>query len=165
VTNPLILLGNDESKRCPNVWLEDKYLPGLKTTALDFMAECRALQVKALKALALGMEHVPADFFEDYHTDEDNQLRLLHCTTIFFSFTISRGSTTRDLTCRQILQPLARCLSEEKKAALARTLWVPSSASSTSHPKLTRTGLFHMHLPLPGRCRRPGGGRPCKARS
>ncbi|RSH91931.1 hypothetical protein EHS25_009301 [Saitozyma podzolica] len=54
-------MGNDESKGCPNVWLEDE-----------------ALQVKALKALALGMEHVPADFFEDYHTDEDNQLRLLH---------------------------------------------------------------------------------------
>jgi isopenicillin N synthase-like dioxygenase len=75
--------GNDESKRCPNVWLEDKYLPGLKTNALDFMTECRALQMKALKALALGMEHVPADFFEDYHTDADDQLRLLHCTSTF----------------------------------------------------------------------------------
>lgn len=33
----------------------------------------------ALRALALGMPHVPTDFFDEYHTEADNQLRLLHC--------------------------------------------------------------------------------------
>ena len=32
-------LGSDESQRCPNIWLEDKYLPGLKATSQEFMAE------------------------------------------------------------------------------------------------------------------------------
>lgn len=32
-------LGSDESQRCPNIWLDDKYLPGLKATAQEFMAE------------------------------------------------------------------------------------------------------------------------------
>lgn len=87
-------LGSDESNRCPNIWLEDKYLPGLKATAQEFMEQglsCqprmvprltmsgRKLQMQTLKALAVGMPGVPAGFFEEYHTDGDNQLRLLHC--------------------------------------------------------------------------------------
>jgi hypothetical protein len=32
-------VGSDESNRCPNIWLEDKYLPGLKATAQAFMVE------------------------------------------------------------------------------------------------------------------------------
>ena len=31
--------GSDESNRCPNIWLEDRYLPGLKDTAQAFMVE------------------------------------------------------------------------------------------------------------------------------
>lgn len=30
-------IGSDESNRCPNIWLEDKYLPGLKATSQEFM--------------------------------------------------------------------------------------------------------------------------------
>jgi isopenicillin N synthase-like dioxygenase len=43
------------------------------------MGSCRELEVMALKALALGMPSVPENFFEEYHSDADNQLRLLHC--------------------------------------------------------------------------------------
>ncbi len=43
------------------------------------MQEGRGLQEMAMKALALGMPGVPEDFFEEYHSDADNQLRLLHC--------------------------------------------------------------------------------------
>lgn len=71
-------MGSDESHRCKNIWLEDKYLPGLKSTAQEFMAEGRKLQMQTLRALAVGMPGVPAGFFEEYHTDGDNQLRLLH---------------------------------------------------------------------------------------
>lgn len=39
----------------------------------------RKLQMQTLRALAVGMPGVPAGFFEEYHTDGDNQLRLLHC--------------------------------------------------------------------------------------
>ena len=43
------------------------------------METCRKLQLKALRALAIGMPGVPDDFFEPYHDEADNQLRLLHC--------------------------------------------------------------------------------------
>jgi isopenicillin N synthase-like dioxygenase len=33
----------------------------------------------ALKALSIGMPGVPVGYFEDYHSDFDNQLRFLHC--------------------------------------------------------------------------------------
>lgn len=72
-------LGNERSTHCPNIWLEDKYLPGFRAYALDFQATCRKLQMMALRALAIGMPHVPDGFFEEYHDAEDNQLRLLHC--------------------------------------------------------------------------------------
>jgi hypothetical protein len=35
--------------------------------------------MQTLKALAVGMPGVPAGFFEEYHDEGDNQLRLLHC--------------------------------------------------------------------------------------
>lgn len=43
------------------------------------MQSCRRLQMMALQALALGMPDIPPDFFEEFHTEADNQLRLLHC--------------------------------------------------------------------------------------
>lgn len=72
-------LGSDTSSRCQNIWLEDKYLPGFRAGCERFMDVGRKLQVKALRALALGMPHVPLNFFDEYHSDGDNQLRLLHC--------------------------------------------------------------------------------------
>ena len=71
-------VGNEASKRCKNVWLEDQYLPGLRSTCVEFMGEGRKLQIKALRALAIGMPGVPDKFFDEYHSDADNQLRLLH---------------------------------------------------------------------------------------
>lgn len=35
--------------------------------------------MQTLKALAVGMPGIPAGFFEEYHDEGDNQLRLLHC--------------------------------------------------------------------------------------
>jgi hypothetical protein len=35
--------------------------------------------MQTLKALAVGMPGVQPGFFEEYHDEGDNQLRLLHC--------------------------------------------------------------------------------------
>ena len=43
----------------------------------------RKLQLMVLRALAIGMPNVPADFFDEYHSEADNQLRLLHCELSF----------------------------------------------------------------------------------
>jgi hypothetical protein len=42
----------------------------------------RKLQMQTLKALAVGMPGVPPGFFEEYHDEGDNQLRLLHCEPV-----------------------------------------------------------------------------------
>jgi hypothetical protein len=42
-TDEELITGSDESQRCPNIWLEDKYLPGLKSTSQEFMAEGQSL--------------------------------------------------------------------------------------------------------------------------
>jgi hypothetical protein len=39
--------------------------------------------MQTLKALAVGMPGVPPGFFEEYHDEGDNQLRLLHCQSLF----------------------------------------------------------------------------------
>jgi len=70
--------GSSDSQRCQNIWIDDKYLPGFRAGCERFMSIGRQLQVMALRALALGMPHVPADFFDAYHSEGDNQLRLLH---------------------------------------------------------------------------------------
>ncbi|ORX36674.1 flavonol synthase/flavanone 3-hydroxylase [Kockovaella imperatae] len=71
-------MGSETATHNPNIWLEDDYLPGLRAYSVAFQATCRALQMRTLRALALGMPEVPEDFFERYHTEGDNQLRLLH---------------------------------------------------------------------------------------
>jgi hypothetical protein len=38
--------------------------------------------MQTLKALAVGMPGVPPGFFEEYHDEGDNQLRLLHCQSL-----------------------------------------------------------------------------------
>ncbi|WVQ82264.1 hypothetical protein IAT38_004392 [Cryptococcus sp. DSM 104549] len=71
-------MGDEHSRRCENIWLEEKYFPGMRATCLKFMETCQQLQKRTLKALALGMPGVPENFFEEYHADSDNQLRFLH---------------------------------------------------------------------------------------
>ncbi|KAL7422068.1 hypothetical protein Q5752_003843 [Cryptotrichosporon argae] len=60
-----------------NIWIEDKYLPGFRDACTAYMSTCRGVQVMALRALAIGMPGVPDGFFDEYHSDADNQLRLL----------------------------------------------------------------------------------------
>ncbi|BEI86531.1 hypothetical protein CcaverHIS002_0608180 [Cutaneotrichosporon cavernicola] len=99
-------MGSGDSQRCHNVWIEDHYLPGFRAGAEHFMSIGRALQEKALHALALGMPHVPTDFFDKYHTDADNQLRLLHSPwSVFESGEKGRiGAHTDFSTCTFLFQ-------------------------------------------------------------
>jgi isopenicillin N synthase-like dioxygenase len=65
--------------RLPNIWLPDPILPGFREYATSFFEDCRSLQIIALRALAMGLPGVEElDFFEPYHTEVANQLRLLH---------------------------------------------------------------------------------------
>ncbi|KAM0746961.1 flavonol synthase/flavanone 3-hydroxylase [Meredithblackwellia eburnea MCA 4105] len=70
--------GNEDNLNVPNIWLPDEDLPGFRAYATQFFRECRTLQGVVLRALAVGSPGMADDFFDAYHTEGDNQLRLLH---------------------------------------------------------------------------------------
>ncbi|KAH7920281.1 flavonol synthase/flavanone 3-hydroxylase [Leucogyrophana mollusca] len=71
--------GNEDSTRLQNIWPPEEDLPGFREQAVAFFKVCREFQTsKILPALALGMPGVPAGFFDQYHQQADNQVRLLH---------------------------------------------------------------------------------------
>jgi isopenicillin N synthase-like dioxygenase len=70
--------GTEGNIEIENIWLPEADLQGFRAYTTAFYQECCQLQKKVLSALALGMPHVPANFFDDYHQNADNQLRLLH---------------------------------------------------------------------------------------
>ncbi|KAK7041454.1 hypothetical protein VNI00_009320 [Paramarasmius palmivorus] len=71
-------IGNDTSDRLENIWVPEEDLPGFKDYTMDYFWTCRKFQMeKLLPALAIGMG-LDRNFFNDYHKDADNQLRLLH---------------------------------------------------------------------------------------
>ena len=69
--------GIDE-RRHKNIWVAEEALPGFRAYCEDFMQLGRELQGATLKALAIGMG-VPIDFFDPFHSEANNQVRLLHC--------------------------------------------------------------------------------------
>ena len=56
----------------------------------------RKLQMQTLKALAVGMPGVPPGFFEEYHDEGDNQLRLLHCMSPLLLYSHSETEEADD---------------------------------------------------------------------
>ncbi|KAF7981722.1 hypothetical protein HWV62_32317 [Athelia sp. TMB] len=66
--------------RLPNVFPPPAVLPGFEDACLAFFAAGRALQGTVLTALALGFENpaVPPHFFDAFHAEAANQVRLLH---------------------------------------------------------------------------------------
>lgn len=74
--------GREDDPVMPNIWLPDGVLPGFKEACTDFYWACREiLEVNFLRALALGLG-VSEDYFLQYHTNADNQLRLLHYPSV-----------------------------------------------------------------------------------
>jgi len=72
-------LGSDSpTARLPNVWLPEDKLPGFRQNAMKFFDEGRKLQKKVLSALAMGIPGAEDNFFDHYHEEEANQVRLLH---------------------------------------------------------------------------------------
>ncbi|ORY77987.1 flavonol synthase/flavanone 3-hydroxylase [Leucosporidium creatinivorum] len=92
-----------------NLWLPDEDLPGFRAYCTSFFSECRGIQMKVLNALALGMPEVAPDFFESFHQEADNQLRLLHYpsapTDVFKTGSKGRiGAHTDFSTCTLLFQ-------------------------------------------------------------
>jgi isopenicillin N synthase-like dioxygenase len=72
-------LGNDASTaRLRNIWLPEDKLPGFRDSAKKFFEEGCTLEKKVLTALAMGIPGIEDNFFDEYHTERDNQIRLLH---------------------------------------------------------------------------------------
>ena len=66
--------------RLTNIWPPEDKLPqlrGFRDETTIFFEECWILQKKALTALAMGIPGVEQTFFDEYHTEHDNQVRLL----------------------------------------------------------------------------------------
>ncbi|KAK7041439.1 hypothetical protein VNI00_009305 [Paramarasmius palmivorus] len=71
-------LGKDDtSATLDNIWIPEEDLPGFRKHVMDYFWTCRRFQVeKLLPALAIGMG-LDRNFFNEYHKNADNQLRLL----------------------------------------------------------------------------------------
>lgn len=70
-------LGREDDERTPNIWLPEETLPGFRQFFTDFYETCYCIELDILRAIALGMG-LPDEFFREYHTKKDNQIRLLH---------------------------------------------------------------------------------------
>lgn len=70
-------MGREDDERTPNIWLPEDVLPGFRLSCNEFFETCYGTAMDLLRAIAIGME-LPEDYFREYHTKKDNQLRLLH---------------------------------------------------------------------------------------
>jgi len=71
-------IGSPASPSVENIWIPDEDLPGFKDYCMQFFEICKAFEMnKLLPALAIGLG-LERDFFAEYHSLGDNQLRLLH---------------------------------------------------------------------------------------
>lgn len=69
-------LGNDNNERFYNIWPDDD-IPGFKEYCKYYFKISDATGKLFLRAIALGMD-LDEEFFLPYHSESDNQLRLLH---------------------------------------------------------------------------------------
>ena len=71
-------IGREGEDCMPNHWPEETgAVAGFKETMLEFFAQCKALHVDVMRAIAIGMGLDKA-FFDPYVDVGDNTLRLLH---------------------------------------------------------------------------------------
>ncbi|KAK1991147.1 flavonol synthase/flavanone 3-hydroxylase [Colletotrichum falcatum] len=70
-------IGREDDGHLPNIWIPEESLPGFRSFFNDFYEVCYRLELRLLRAVALGMG-LDEDFFRGYHTQRDNQIRLLH---------------------------------------------------------------------------------------
>ncbi|KAK1219443.1 hypothetical protein PQX77_017815 [Marasmius sp. AFHP31] len=105
-------IGDETSPARPgleNIWLPEEDLPGFREHALDYCRACRVFQMEQLlPALSIGMG-LDKDFFNEYHKNGENQLRLVHYpeapTEVFETGEKGRiGAHTDYLTCTILFQ-------------------------------------------------------------
>ncbi|KAM4067147.1 2OG-Fe(II) oxygenase superfamily protein [Hirsutella rhossiliensis] len=70
-------IGSDENARMPNIWPPEHEVPGFREFFGRFYDACYGVEVKLLKAIAVGMG-LDEGYFLDYHSKTNNQIRLLH---------------------------------------------------------------------------------------
>ncbi|RYO77010.1 hypothetical protein DL762_009538 [Monosporascus cannonballus] len=71
-------IGSEDFELQPNVWLPEDVLPGFRGFMTQFYWTCFETAKELLRALALGLGLRDEDYFLNYHSGENNQLRLLH---------------------------------------------------------------------------------------
>ncbi|KAH6896826.1 hypothetical protein B0T10DRAFT_396978 [Thelonectria olida] len=60
-----------------NIWPAEDVLPGFREFLTRFYEACYGMEIKLLRAIAVGMG-LEERFFIDYHQEKNNQIRLLH---------------------------------------------------------------------------------------
>ncbi|RYP32427.1 hypothetical protein DL767_005191 [Monosporascus sp. MG133] len=71
-------IGSEDFELQPNVWLPEEVLPGFRSFMTQFYWTCFETAKELLRALALGVGLEDENYFLNYHSGENNQLRLLH---------------------------------------------------------------------------------------
>ncbi|KAI8629971.1 hypothetical protein F5Y19DRAFT_430449 [Xylariaceae sp. FL1651] len=75
-------IGSEDFAQQPNVWLPEEVLPGFRAFTTRFYWRCFDVAKELLRALALGIGLDNEDFFLEFHSGVNNQLRLLHYPSI-----------------------------------------------------------------------------------
>ncbi|ERT01308.1 oxidoreductase, 2OG-Fe(II) oxygenase family [Sporothrix schenckii 1099-18] len=71
-------IGRDyNATRVRNIWLPEEDLPGFRDFFVKFFELGYQMELDLLRAIAIGMG-LDEKFFWQYHTNKDNQIRLLH---------------------------------------------------------------------------------------
>lgn len=70
-------MGREDDTKTPNIWLPEEKLPGFRAFFAKFFEQGYQLELQLLRAIAIGMG-LDDKYFWPYHTNKDNQIRLLH---------------------------------------------------------------------------------------
>ncbi|KAI8677631.1 hypothetical protein LRP88_00057 [Fusarium phalaenopsidis] len=71
-------MGNeDNTATLRNIWPAEEVIPGFREFFIKFYETCYEMELKLLRAIAVGMG-LEDNFFVDYHKEKNNQIRLLH---------------------------------------------------------------------------------------
>nr|XP_036589604.1 flavonol synthase flavanone 3-hydroxylase [Colletotrichum truncatum]KAF6801609.1 flavonol synthase flavanone 3-hydroxylase [Colletotrichum truncatum] len=70
-------IGREDDDHLPNIWIPESSLPGFRSFFNEFYGVCYELELRLLRGMALGMG-LDGGYFQGYHVNKDNQIRLLH---------------------------------------------------------------------------------------
>jgi len=73
--------GRENDSLYPNIWPDPAAIPRFSEFCLDYYWTARKTQINILHSIALGMG-LDEEYFDPFHTDAQNQLRLLHYPSV-----------------------------------------------------------------------------------